>query len=99
MQVSVKKTENIQYNTALAITSAIRGTSQMKLYNELGFESLRFRRLLRKLCLLYKIKKSVLPEYLFNITPQSNHHYNTRSTEDVTTFYCSTDIFEYSYFP
>ena len=35
-----QKIERIQYNAALAITGAIKGTSQAKLYNELGFESL-----------------------------------------------------------
>ena len=38
------KIEQIQYNAALAITGAIRGTSQTKLYNELGLESLKSRR-------------------------------------------------------
>ena len=33
--------EAIQYNTCLAITGAIRGSSREKLYQELGFESLR----------------------------------------------------------
>ena len=32
--------ESIQYNAALAITGAIRGTSKEKIYQELGFESL-----------------------------------------------------------
>ena len=41
------KIERIQYNAALAITGAIRGTSQTKLYNELGLESLKFRRWFR----------------------------------------------------
>ena len=31
--------------------------------------------------------------------PQRNHQYNTWSIEDVTTFYCRTDVFKYSYFP
>ena len=44
-------------------------------------------------------KNSGLPEYLFNMIPQSNHRYNTRSSEDVTTFYYRTDAFKYSYFP
>ena len=44
-----KKNETIQYNVALAITSAIKGTSQMKLLNELGLESLEFRQWFRKL--------------------------------------------------
>ena len=35
-----EKTEYIQYNAALALTGAIRGTSREKLYQELGLESL-----------------------------------------------------------
>ena len=38
-----QKIERIQYNAALAITGAIKRTSQSKLYNKLGFESLKFR--------------------------------------------------------
>ena len=38
-------------------------------------------------------------EYLFNLIIQSNHQYNTRTTVDIITFYCRTDIFKYSYFP
>ena len=37
------KIESVQYNAALAITGAVRGTSQTKLYGELGLESLRSR--------------------------------------------------------
>ena len=33
--------ESVQYNSALAITGAIRGTSTEKLYNELGLETLK----------------------------------------------------------
>ena len=36
--------EKVQYNAALAITGAIKGTSLLKLYKELGSESLKFRR-------------------------------------------------------
>ena len=93
------KIETVQYNAVLAITGAIQGTSQIKLYNELGLESLEFRRWFRRLCLLYKIKKNCLPEYLFNMIPQSNHLYNTWSIDNVTTFYCRTDVFNYSYIP
>ena len=35
-----EKLKSIQYNTALAITGAIRGSSREKLNQELGFESL-----------------------------------------------------------
>ena len=43
--------ENVQYNAALAITVAIKGTSQLKIYNEYGIESLKFRRWFRHVCI------------------------------------------------
>ena len=67
-----QKIERIQYNAALAITCAIRGTSQKKLYDELGFESLRFWRCFRKLCIFCKIKNTGIPGYLFDLIPQTN---------------------------
>ena len=51
------KLESVQYNAALAITGAIRGSSREKLYQELGLESLKSRRWYRKLCLLCKYEK------------------------------------------
>ena len=50
-----QRIESIQYNTAIAITGAIRDTSSEKLYKELGLEPLRSRKWLRKLCLFSKI--------------------------------------------
>ena len=38
------KMEIIQYSTTFAITCAIKGTSESKLYKELGLESLKSRR-------------------------------------------------------
>ena len=63
------KIEQIQYNAALAITGAIRGTSQTKLYSELGLESLKFRRF-RRLCTFFKIK---LHGKLSIYSTRSNH--------------------------
>ena len=51
-----KKLEAVQYNAALAITGAIKGTLQVNLYKELSLESLKSRRKLRRLCTFYKIK-------------------------------------------
>ena len=42
-----QKIESAQYNSALAITGAIRGTSKEKLYQELGLETLKERRCYR----------------------------------------------------
>ena len=47
---SQKKLETIQYNAALAITEAIRGTSREKTYSELGLESLQDIPWCRKFC-------------------------------------------------
>ena len=60
-----ERLESIQYNAALAITGAVRGSSREKLYQELGFESLQQRRWYRKLCLFFKIIKNQSPKYLF----------------------------------
>ena len=45
-----QKLESVQYNAALAIAGAIRGSSREKLYQKLGLESLKHQRWLRKLC-------------------------------------------------
>ena len=91
--------ERVQYNAALVITGAIKGTSQQKIYNELGFESLRFRRWFRRLCAFYKIKTTQLPSYLYDLIPKNNHNYNTRNIGHLNPHYCRTDVFKYSFFP
>ena len=65
-----QKMETIQYNGALAITSAIRGSSREKLYQELGLETLQQRRWYRKLCCFYKILTSQSSK-----VPLFNHSY------------------------
>ena len=68
------KIESVQYNAALAITGAIRGTSKEKLYQELGFESLKDRRWLRQLCDLYKIVNTKQLAYLYDLIPPFQDH-------------------------
>ena len=51
----VNKTESVKYNTAM------KGTFKEKLYQGLGFESLKDRRWLRRLCYLYKIVNTKQP--------------------------------------
>ena len=58
------KIESIQYKSALAITGTWKGTSRLKLYNELGFESLSGRRSLNRVIQLFKIKSNLSPAYL-----------------------------------
>ena len=56
MKVSVNKLQVI--NALLANTGAIKGTSRPKFYNEIGSESLKFRRWFRKLHTFWKIKST-----------------------------------------
>ena len=94
-----QKIESVQYNSALAITGAIRGTSKEKLYHELGLESLEKRRWYRKLCCFYKIFRNQSPEYLFNIIPTSVRPYNTRNANNIPQFKVKHNFFQNSFFP
>ena len=94
-----QKIETNQYNAALAITDAIKGTSQIKLYNELGLESLEFGQWFRQLCLFYMIKKNwftrISIQYDITKHPSVQHLVNWGCCN----IYCRTDLFKYSYFP
>ena len=86
-----QKIERIQFNAALAVTGAIKGTYQSRFYNELGLASLKFRRFFRKLCSFYCVS-----QYLSNLIPQTNDLY-VCAAEDVTSFYSTTNAFKYSF--
>ena len=96
-----KYLESIQYNAAIAITGAIRGTSSEKLFQELGLESLKSRRWLRKLCLFYKIFHKKSPSYLFQLIPPNNNVYATRSSQSnkILSFKTRHNFFKDSFFP
>ena len=89
----------IQHNAGLAITGAIKGTSKEKLYNELGLESLKDRRWMRRLRLFHKIYKLKSPKYLYNLIPSVNRFYVTRNNTNFPSFNCRTGYFKNSFFP
>ena len=62
-----KKIKSVQYDAALAITGAIKGSSREKLYQELGLEYLYRRRWARRLYSLYKVFSTGQPSYIFII--------------------------------
>ena len=76
-----KKFESVQFNAAIVITGAIRGTSSKKLFQELGLESLKSRRWFRKLCLFYKIFHEKSPPCLLQLIPLNNNVCSTRSSQ------------------
>ena len=67
------------------------------MYKELGLETLKSRRWLKKLCCFYKITNNGIPFYLAELIPSEFHLYNTRNTRNITTYSCRTDTFKYSF--
>ena len=93
-----QKLEFIQYNACLAITGAIRGTSNEEFYQEIGLESLQLRRCYRKLGMFYKICKSKSPQYLFKLIPEKTLSYVTRNAENIPLFNTKHNFYKNSFF-
>ena len=93
-----QKLESIQYNAALALTGAIRGSSREKLYQELGLESLQLRRWYRKLCCFYKIYNKQAPGYLTELIPTCNEAYQTRHVANVPSLSFRHNFFKNTFF-
>ena len=91
-----EKIESIQYNSALAITGAIRVSSREKLYNELGFESLKDRRWMRQLCYFHKIFYLQSPTYLANNLPSMT--ISQRYPNSFINIRCRMTTFQNSFF-
>ena len=78
--------ESVQYNAALAITGA-----------ELGFESLKDWRWLRRLCNLYKIVSTKQPAYLYDLIPPFQR--SARNKGCIYEPFCRTMSFKNSFLP
>ena len=94
-----QKLESIQYNAALALTGAIRGSSREKLYQELGLESLQLRRWYKKLCCFYKICNKQDPGYLTELLPTRNEAYQTGHFANIHSLSFKHIFFLNTFFP
>ena len=94
-----QKLESTQYNAALALTGAIRGSSREKLYQELGLESLQLRRWYRKLCCFYKIYNKQAPGYLTELIPTLNEAYQTRHVANIPYLSFKHNLFKNTFSP
>ena len=97
--LSIKILNRFQYNSALAITGAVRGISREKLYQKLSFESLQQKRWYRKLCCLFKIIINQSPRYLFQVVPSPNTRYFFQISENIPQLWTKHDFFKNSFFP
>ena len=95
------KLKSLQYNTSLAITGAIKGSSTEKIYEELGLETLKSRRWYRKMSFLYKVLKNESPSYLFQniLNAQRRSHRQTRNSGKIPSIFVKHDYFKNSFFP
>ena len=91
--------ESIQYNAALAITGAIRGSSREKLYQEQGLESLEQQRWYRKLCYFFKLIKNQSHKHIFNNIATVRSTYRTRNIDIIPRFNIRHTFSRISYFP
>ena len=90
--------ESVQYNAALAITGAIRGSSREKFYQELGLESLKSSRWYQKFYSFFKLKKKH-PSYLFDIIPKVLSTRTTSNHNSIPSFNVKPEYFRNSFLP
>ena len=93
--------DSVQYEAARLVTGAIKGTSSVRLHEELAWEPLSSRRKLHLLSQFYKIVKNLAPHYLSELLPKLSSertHYRLRSSENFTQFPCRTSRFQKSFF-
>ena len=92
--------ESIQYQAALAITGAWKGTNANKLYMELGWESLHHHRCFRRITQFYKIMKGLTPAYLVDPIPVPRRHlFGRHATNDLYKFHCRNKRYLDSFYP
>ena len=92
--------ERTQYQAALAVSGAWKGTNRVKIYEELGWETLDQRRMFRRLVQFYKIMNDLTPEYLKHPIPSLRGHlFGFRSSNVLRPISCRTDRYQKSYFP
>ena len=69
----MEKLEKVQYQGALAVTGAWQGSDRVKLYEELGWESLSDRRMCRRVLQIHKIVDEKTPQYLRDKMPPNRN--------------------------
>ena len=92
--------ERTQYQAALAVSGAWKGTNRDKIYEELGWETLDQRRMFRRLTQFYKIMNGLTPEYLkYPIPSRRGHLFGHRSTNVLRSIPCRTERYLKTFYP
>ena len=95
-----KKLESVQYSAALAVSGAWKGTNTERIYEELGWEPLYYRRWQRRLTHFYNLIATHSPSYLYEYVPQCREvSYNLRQNSNYENYAIRTESFSHSCFP
>ena len=96
----MEKVERIQYQSALAISGAWDGSSRIKLYEELGWESLSDRRMGRRILQILKIFNNMIPSYLNDQLPSKCRALFSGNTHNTfRQIICKSNRYMNSFFP
>ena len=96
----MEKVERIQYQAALAISGAWRGSSGSKIYEELGWESLSDRRMGRRILQIHKILNNKTPSYLSDkLPPNSRTLFSGNVRNTFRELICKSNRYMNSFFP
>ena len=94
----MEQLEAVQYSAALAVSW--RGTSRVKLYTELGWESLSSRRWCRRLTLFYTFINNLTPRYTVDpIPPLHQSQYCLRDQDVIGRIKARTEKFKSTFYP
>ena len=94
--------ENIQYQSSIIVTGALKGTSKHCLLDELGWEDLKMRRLVHKLIIFYKIVNDHTPPPLKSFLPKKISEiskFPLRNKDNFDSIPTKTERYKTSFFP
>ena len=96
----MEKVERIQYQAALAVTGTWKGSNRSKLYEELGWETLSYRRRSQRVLQVHKIYNNKTPSYLKDKLPIHYHYHLARNAIDTfQELRCRTNRYMKRFFP
>ena len=95
----MEEVERVQYKGALAVAGAWQGSNRSKLYDELGWEPLTYRRLSHRVIMLFKIVNRLIHYYLGEKLPPARNAFSDEPILIFREFRTRTERFAKSFFP
>lgn len=100
--INSDRLEKVQLEAARIVTGLPAFASLDSLYAETGWDKLKTRRTVKKLCLFYKILNGQAPDYLSDLVPPTvaaQNPYNLRNSQNIAIEPTRLNCYQQSYFP